>query len=74
MLEHIFIIDFSGCRFLPAGIIANLEIANFIPTFIHGLDQVPLIPLHVKHVIQNFTGWAVHTFADQVGLIGVLEK
>src|SRR3954454_6361882 len=68
--KYIFIVDFSGGRLFSAGVIAYLYISNFFPCIIHPVDNITVIFLHVVNVKQNFTGWAVYSFANFIGLVG----
>jgi len=60
VLEYIQVVDLPGGRFLPAGIIPHLEIANLIPCQVNIGNQVPFMNLLVIEVIQDLTGRTVY--------------
>ena len=62
------VVDLPCGRFIPAGIITNLEIANFIPACLYVGYQVPLLDLLMINVEQYLAGWTVNCLADGVGL------
>ena len=72
--ENISVIHFAGAGFIPARIIADLEIGNFIVCPIYIVNQVACIALNVVHVEQYFTNRAIHRFANRIGLVGRAQK
>ena len=74
VLENIFIVDFSGSRFVPSRIVTDLDVGYFFPAEVHIPDQVTLIPLHVIDIVQYFAGRAVVRPAYHLGLIGMSQE
>ena len=68
VLEDILVIDFSGGRFLPAGIVTEMEGGDFAPGHIDIRNQVAFGDLLVIYVVDNFDRGAVDCPADHVGL------
>ena len=59
MFEDVSIIDFAGCRFFSAGVVAYVKYGYFLPGAVHIGDEVALGNLLMIQIIEDFTGWAV---------------
>ena len=68
MFRDVTIVDFSGGRFLTAGIVAHLKIGDFIPGHVHIGNQVALGDLLMVQIIEYFAGGTAHRPADLIGL------
>ena len=68
VLEYIEVVNLPGGGLFPSGIIAHLEVSNFIPCQIDVWNQVSFMNLLVIEVIQYLTGWTVYCPANLVSL------
>ena len=55
--EDVEVVDFTRAGLLAAGIVADLDIGDFVPAGLHHVDEVAFIALHVEEVVKDFAGW-----------------
>ena len=51
MAENVGVVHFTGAWFLPSGVIGALEVGDFAPAAVHGVDDVTAGDLLVIHVV-----------------------
>jgi hypothetical protein len=64
VLEDVFVIDFSGGWFFPAGVVADLEICSFVPGRIDIGNNIADLDLGVINIVEDFAGWTVYRLAN----------
>jgi len=67
--EDVGIIDLPGARFLPAGVVAGLYVADLVPACVDVGDEVSLADLLVIDIKKNLAARAVDCLADGLGLV-----
>lgn len=61
--------DFARAGFLAAGMVARLQVGDFVPAGVDVGDELPLGDLWVVEIEQDFAGRTVDGFAERIGLI-----